>query len=280
MENQHYPSSSDEKRKHRRISTSNQVAYVLLDERGKKVHQGKGRTLNLSQSGALLETKEPLNGSFIILITFDVEGNHVQVKGNVAHTRKSDKAGFYLTGLRFVGSTSEQVKAIVTFVKAYYRSKHAVKVFVQPDNTATIYCRWCNKTKEMDVSRFKGHVNFRVKCSCGKTSKIQLEFRSQFRKKTELRGSYRIIDKGGKPLDAGVMTVVELSRKGVRMEIRDLPLDLEPGDLVHIRFTLDDKNQTRIDRTVIVKNIHPPYVGATFHRSTDTDNSIGYYLMG
>lgn len=280
MENQQYPSPFDEKRKHRRISTSNEVDYILLDERGKKVRRGKGRTLNLSQSGALLETKEPLNGSFIILVTFDIEGNHVQIKGNVAHTRKSDKPEFFLTGLRFVGSTRDQVKAIVAFVKAYYRSKHAVKVFVQPDNTATVYCRWCNKTKEIDVSRFKGHVNCKVKCSCGKISRVQLEFRSQFRKKTELRGSYRMIDKEGKPVDAGAMTVVELSRKGVRMEIRELPLDMAPGDLVNIRFNLDDNVQTRIDRNVIVKNIHPPYVGATFHRPTDTDNRIGYYLIG
>lgn len=268
-----------EQRKHRRISTSNEIEYILLDKNGKEVNQGKGRTLNLSQSGALLETKKPLNGAFIILITLDIEGNRVKAKGSVVHAHESDKPGYYMTGIRFAGSTKEQINAIVAFVKAYYHNKHAVKVFVQPDNIATIYCRHCNKTKEMDVSKFKGHVDVKLKCSCGNVSKIQLEFRGQFRKKTELKGYFKVVDKEGNPVDAGLMTVVELSRKGVRIEYKDFPRALQEGDMINIRFNLDDKNQSLVDRNVIVKNIAPPFVGAAFHRPTDTDSVIGYYLM-
>lgn len=119
--------SSDftEKRKHTRINTSNIVEYALFNEQRKKIDQGIGRTLNLSQSGALLETEKPLEGSFILLMTLDLEGKKVQVKGRVANTRESDKPGYYLTGVQFLGSKDEQINAIMAFVKAYHRRKHA-----------------------------------------------------------------------------------------------------------------------------------------------------------
>lgn len=114
-----------EKRKHPRIETYNEVDYILLDESKKKLGEGKGRTVNLSQSGALLETGSPLNGTFIVLITLDLEGNKVHVKGRVAHSRKSENPGCYLSGVRFAGSKQENIQAIVAFVKTYYRKKYA-----------------------------------------------------------------------------------------------------------------------------------------------------------
>ena len=115
----------DEKRKHPRIETFNEVDYILLDENKRKVGEGKGRTINLSQNGALLETGSPLNGTFIVLITLDLEGNKVHVKGKVAHSRASEKPGCYLSGVRFAGTKQENIQAIVTFVKTYYRRKYA-----------------------------------------------------------------------------------------------------------------------------------------------------------
>ena len=119
------PSSFTEKRKHPRIETANDIYYILLDNKGEKIEEGRGKTRDLSQSGVLLETQKPLNGPSIILMTLDLEGNEVQVKGRVAHTRESESpAGYYLTGIRFEGSRKEHINAIVAFVKNYYRKKH------------------------------------------------------------------------------------------------------------------------------------------------------------
>jgi hypothetical protein len=164
-----------EKRKHARINTSCDVTYILFDENKKKTGNGKGRTLNLSQSGTLLETKGPLQGSFIILATIDLEGKQVQLKGSIAHTSVSKKSGYHLTGIHFAGSTEKNTKAIVAFIKAYCRSKHAVKVYVKPDHTAEIQCPQCKKSKIQDVSRFKGHFYGRMICSCGNVSTLQFE---------------------------------------------------------------------------------------------------------
>lgn len=125
MDNKQNSSDFNEKRKSARIDTSNEVEYILLNNSREKVEQGKGQTLNLSKSGALLETDRPLNGLFIILMTIDLEGNQVQVKGRIVHTRDSDTPGLYLTGIRFTGSKKEHINAIVAFVKTYYRRKYS-----------------------------------------------------------------------------------------------------------------------------------------------------------
>jgi hypothetical protein len=117
-------SSYTEKRKYPRIETSNDIFFILLDNNGEEIEKGQGRTRDLSQSGVLLETQKPLKGSFIILMTLDLEGNEVQVKGIVAHTRESERPGYYLTGIRFEGSRKDHINAIVAFVKNYYRKKH------------------------------------------------------------------------------------------------------------------------------------------------------------
>lgn len=107
-----------------RIESENSIGYVLFNEMRIKVDQGSGRTINLSQTGILLETRKILNGSYIILVTIDLEGKKVKVKGKVVTSRYDESSGCYLTGIEFVGPKDEQLEAIVTFVKAYQHRKH------------------------------------------------------------------------------------------------------------------------------------------------------------
>lgn len=130
--------SFNEKRKHPRIETSNEIDYILLDEDLEKLEKGKGQTRDLSQSGTLLESQKPLKAPFIILMTLDLEGREVQVKGRITHTRESEKPGYYLTGIRFVGSKKEHINAIKAFIKNYYRKKYEAQKLeeITADQTA------------------------------------------------------------------------------------------------------------------------------------------------
>ncbi len=107
-----------------RIDSENKVGYVLFDEKKKKVNQGSGRTRNLSQTGVLLETEAVLKGSYIILVTIDLDGKKVKVKGKVVSSRYAEASSCYLTGIEFVGPKDEQLEAIIAFVKAYQHRKH------------------------------------------------------------------------------------------------------------------------------------------------------------
>ncbi|MBN1277565.1 MAG: PilZ domain-containing protein [Deltaproteobacteria bacterium] len=116
-----------ELRRHPRIEAVNNVGYALFDDTGKRITTGKGQTLNLSQSGTLLKTRDPIKGVFVVLVTIDLEGKQVKVRGRVRHTQRDESSGFYLTGVEFIGPRDEQLQAIVSFVKAYQHKKNKTK---------------------------------------------------------------------------------------------------------------------------------------------------------
>jgi c-di-GMP-binding flagellar brake protein YcgR len=111
-----------------RIESENTVGYVLYDEKKKKVEQGSGCTRNLSQTGVLLETESVLEGSYIILVTIDLDGKKVKVKGRVVTSRYVEESDCYLTGIEFIGPKDEQLEVIIAFVKAYQHRKHQADV--------------------------------------------------------------------------------------------------------------------------------------------------------
>ena len=115
-----------EKRRNPRIDTMNIVGYFLYDEKKIKIGHGKGLTINLSQSGTLLQTKKIIKGAFIVLMAIDLDGNKVKVNGKVITSRICKKTGNYLTGIEFVGPKDKQIVAITAFVKAYQRKKSRV----------------------------------------------------------------------------------------------------------------------------------------------------------
>jgi c-di-GMP-binding flagellar brake protein YcgR len=113
-----------EQRRCPRIESENIVGYVLYDDKKKKVKQGSGRTRNLSQTGVLLETEAVLKGSYIILVTINLDGNKVKVRGRVVTSRYVESSGCYLTGIEFIGPKDQQIEVIIAFVIAYQHRKH------------------------------------------------------------------------------------------------------------------------------------------------------------
>jgi hypothetical protein len=81
--------TTQEKRKHARVSSLN-LSYVCLDEKDKIVKQGMGRTLNVSESGILLETHFPIDQSHTVTLTLGLEEELVDIKGRPVHTRTND----------------------------------------------------------------------------------------------------------------------------------------------------------------------------------------------
>jgi c-di-GMP-binding flagellar brake protein YcgR len=114
-----------EKRRNPRIDTANVVNYVLYDAKKIKVGHGKGHTINLSQTGTLLQTKKKIIGSFIVLMAIDLDGNKIKINGKVITSRICMKTGNYLTGIEFIGPKGQQLEAVIAFVKVYQRKKRA-----------------------------------------------------------------------------------------------------------------------------------------------------------
>ena len=65
------------KRKHQRFASLN-LSYVCLDENNNVVTQGMGRTLNISESGILLETNFPIELKYLVLLTIGLEEDETE----------------------------------------------------------------------------------------------------------------------------------------------------------------------------------------------------------
>ena len=113
--------ATQEKRKHPRISTLN-LSYVCLDENNQVIKQGMGRSLNVSESGILLETHFPIDDQHIVTLTIGLEEDLVDIKGRPVHTRIND-AGKYEVGIEFIESDHKTRKALKKFIGAFQKKK-------------------------------------------------------------------------------------------------------------------------------------------------------------
>lgn len=111
--------TTQEKRKHARISSLN-LSYVCLDENDQIVKQGMGRSLNVSESGILLETHFPIDDRHIVILTLGLEENLVDIKGRPVHTRTNDE-GKYEVGIEFLETDAKARKALKKFIGAFQK---------------------------------------------------------------------------------------------------------------------------------------------------------------
>jgi c-di-GMP-binding flagellar brake protein YcgR len=111
--------TTKEKRKHPRISSLN-LSYVCLDENNEIIKQGMGRSLNVSESGILLETHFPIDDQLIVTLTLGLEEELVDIKGRPVHTRINDD-GKYEVGIEFLKSDAKTHKALKQFIDTFQK---------------------------------------------------------------------------------------------------------------------------------------------------------------
>ena len=108
---------SQEKRKHARISSLN-LSYICLDENNKIVKQGMGRTLNVSESGMLLETHIPVDTRHTVKVTIGLEEDMIELQGSPVHSKKNDKNLFEI-GIKFQEPDESVKKKLKKSIKAF-----------------------------------------------------------------------------------------------------------------------------------------------------------------
>jgi len=150
------------------------------------------------------------------------------------------------------------------------------KTFVKEDSQATIVCPACSSAKTISVEEFRHrqHV-IKVKCKCGNSFSLQLEFRQFFRKDTDIQGVYDIKPpaRGG-----GIATIVNLSLTGACFEVRGLH-DLKIGHKGSLVFTLDNRKETVLYRQVIIRSVEGKRIGCEFVEDRAFDKELGFYLL-
>ncbi|MGD8387217.1 MAG: PilZ domain-containing protein [Desulfobacteraceae bacterium] len=112
------PDPGEEKRQYPRIETNNFVSYVCVDEEGNEIAEGYGTTRDLSQGGVKLETREPLESPYVMLLAIDLNEQLLEIRGNVVYTEEVEKGRFFI-GIRFVDTEDKQREVVLNFVKSH-----------------------------------------------------------------------------------------------------------------------------------------------------------------
>ena len=106
--------TSENKRKHQRILSLN-LSYICLDENNNIVKQGMGRTLNISESGILLETHFPIESQYLVLLTIALEEDLLEFKGKPIHAR-SIESGEFEVGIEFLEPDQDSIRLLENFI--------------------------------------------------------------------------------------------------------------------------------------------------------------------
>jgi hypothetical protein len=127
-----------------------------------------------------------------------------------------------------------------------------------------------------------------VTCKCGQSFLVFFEFREDPRRVHHVEGFYRAVREVSV---RGHYRTVPISERFEKMEVRNISRsgigfvvprghDLQVEDKVELIFRLDDEEQSRIERTAIVRRVAKEnYLGCEFTDIGHVDAATGFYVM-
>lgn len=145
------------------------------------------------------------------------------------------------------------------------------------EGLATFVCPRCDKSRTSDVSKITGtkaQIKINCKCKCGYEFKAILERRKFFRKNIEFEGFCKIEN----DINPVAVTILDISRSGCKIELKNETTNLMINDKLLIEFNLDDSRHSLISKTAVVRSSVGKMIGAEFESIGEYDK-IGQYLM-
>ena len=155
-------------------------------------------------------------------------------------------------------------------------------LYVNVTDTVTLACEACHRSKTLPAAAVKDLPQpLKVRCPCGALFGVTVLIRSCYRKQTQLPGTYTHRDaQTGQVQARGHMIVEDISRTG--LGFRPLgPHTIRVDEVLLVAFSLDDPQQTRIQKAVRVRRIADGRIGGEFldHDAyTETNRLLGFYL--
>jgi hypothetical protein len=156
-------------------------------------------------------------------------------------------------------------------------------VFERGDSLVLLTCPHCGIQESVSDEQFDKLGNpISATCPCTKQFVAVLEQRQFFRKLAHLPG-YFSLSKDLESIEAngstwGMMVVKNISKAGLQFSSRKANL-LQPGDLLMVRFNLDNANQPLIHKPARVISVTNNDVGCKFEGADSYDITLGFYFM-
>ena len=109
----------NEKRKHSRVDSIYLLNYVHVDQtNNESVTQGMGRTINVSESGIMLETHVPFKEDDTVDVVVGLKEDMVTIRGKVIFTRVSE-TGRYQSGIQFLAIEAASQNTLQRYIDAF-----------------------------------------------------------------------------------------------------------------------------------------------------------------
>ncbi len=107
-----------EKRKHPRVDIHNLVSYRCVDDSGNQTKEGRGKSVNISQGGILIETHDPFEWQDVLLLSIDIEDESVSIMGKVVYCNAAN-FGKFRTGIQFLESNEKIISFVIGLLETY-----------------------------------------------------------------------------------------------------------------------------------------------------------------
>lgn len=154
-------------------------------------------------------------------------------------------------------------------------SPNQERTFVKDDDVAIIVCPDCSAAKSISVTQFRNAQHtVTVKCKCGHSFKVLLDFRQSYRKPTNLTGTFAMRPPA---VGGGLVKIRNVSLTGLCFEVHGVH-DIKIGQKVDIEFTLDNRKETHIKKKAIIRSVRGHLIGCEFHQDQAFEKDLGFYL--
>jgi len=107
-----------ERRKHPRVEISNLISYCCTDDSGNKTKEGRGKALNISQGGILIETNDSFEWQDTLELSIEIEDELISIKGKVIYCNAHD-FGKFRTGIQFLETNEKILSFVINLLKTY-----------------------------------------------------------------------------------------------------------------------------------------------------------------
>jgi hypothetical protein len=153
------------------------------------------------------------------------------------------------------------------------------KVYADKQGKAIFQCSKCGFKTAFDASDYRERDSrIRIRCRCGESVPLLVEFREYYRRPVSLPGWCHV----HRTEALRERRVNDRSMSGLSFSIEsmevDEPKDVAIGDVLTLQFRLDRPPHDLIQRKGEVRNVRDGGVGVRFSKS-EYDKELGFYLL-
>jgi hypothetical protein len=107
-----------EKRQRTRIDTLNLLSFIVHDNAGTQLYERLGRTLNVSETGILLETDIPVDAHLGVDVKIGLDEELVDIQGTIIHVNVNAQQRYEI-GIKFSKIDDRDLKILKAYIEAF-----------------------------------------------------------------------------------------------------------------------------------------------------------------